>query len=396
MPKIRFTEGVIRSLVRKAEAAGKTLEFTDQDTPFEFGLRATIPNSRYRKGRLSWFCRVTFRGAKKRFGLGDYPGVGLAEARDAAWAHRLDVKRGVDPRAAENGKTFGELLEEYRATRVHLSDGTKYLDKLWLEKRLSDWHCIPLASITRRMIADRQLQERSRGDQCGDAFKGALGTMLSYAMDRGYIDSNPAFRLKDLYKNRPRKRYLSDEEIPIVWNFLEQEASSISYAIRMLLLVGQRPREVYQMPYHEISGEWWNLPAARTKPRRDHRIYLSEPARDLVSKMEGRSVARKRDGAIYRPVFPGRRPNRALESITSCMERFRKAHPEIPHWIPHDCRRTFRTWLARQECPKEISKALLNHSDKDISDDYNCWMYEPQRIQWWTRYGEHIMSLVKG
>ena len=48
----------------------------------------------------AWVLRYTFGGKRRDMGLGAYPTVGLADARDAAEDARKLLRRGADPLAA--------------------------------------------------------------------------------------------------------------------------------------------------------------------------------------------------------------------------------------------------------------------------------------------------------
>src|SRR5216683_1102917 len=73
----------------------------------------------------SWVSRFQMDGKRRDMGLGPYPDVSLAEARDKATAHRRERHNGTDPldarearRQAERvavakGRTFREVAEEF-------------------------------------------------------------------------------------------------------------------------------------------------------------------------------------------------------------------------------------------------------------------------------------------
>ena len=67
-------------------------------------------------GAKKWVLRFLWQGNAREMGLGAYPEVGLAEAREKAIAGRRLARSGVDP-IAERRKdrgipTFGELADE--------------------------------------------------------------------------------------------------------------------------------------------------------------------------------------------------------------------------------------------------------------------------------------------
>src|SRR5215469_4045661 len=80
-------------------------------------------------GHGSWLLRYQLDGKRKSIGLGAYPGVGLAEARDKAREKRKLLADRIDPlehrqserskRRAESAKryTMAQLIGEYVGTR---------------------------------------------------------------------------------------------------------------------------------------------------------------------------------------------------------------------------------------------------------------------------------------
>jgi hypothetical protein len=75
----------------------------------------------FKSGRATWcLCyRPQRGGGRRRFGLGSFPTVGLAEARRRADRHRGKISDGADPqaerRAARNAPTLAEVIELYLA-----------------------------------------------------------------------------------------------------------------------------------------------------------------------------------------------------------------------------------------------------------------------------------------
>ena len=78
-------------------------------------------------GAKSWVFRFQIEGKRRDMGLGPYPDVTLARAREKAAAHRAQSREGADPLAAKRaerqaqrladakGRTFREVAEEYIA-----------------------------------------------------------------------------------------------------------------------------------------------------------------------------------------------------------------------------------------------------------------------------------------
>ena len=81
------------------------------------GLRLVVAGS----GAKKWVLRFTIDGKRREMGLGSFPDVGLAEARDQAAAYRKQAKAGVDPIEArqtgiETTPTFTTCAARYIQT----------------------------------------------------------------------------------------------------------------------------------------------------------------------------------------------------------------------------------------------------------------------------------------
>jgi len=59
--------------------------------------------------------------------------------------------------------------------------------------------------------------------------------------------------------------------------------SSVKRALKMILVTAQRPGEVAQMHRNQITGRWWTIPADVAKNSREHRVYLSDMALELIA-----------------------------------------------------------------------------------------------------------------
>nr|WP_330163176.1 hypothetical protein [Yersinia frederiksenii] len=66
----------------------------------------------------------------------------------------------------------------------------------------------------------------------------------------------------------------------------------------------------------------------------------------------------------------------------------------IPHWTPHDLRRTVRTGLARLGCPSEVAEAVLGHSRKGIEGTYDLYRYEAECKIWLQKWADYLDTLM--
>src|SRR5215213_8766995 len=74
--------------------------------------------------RKSWLLRYGFQGRAREMGLGPYPRVTLAEAREKAREQRALLRQGIDPLAAKRGAS-----QRGRPGRYDLSGGGRGPDR---------------------------------------------------------------------------------------------------------------------------------------------------------------------------------------------------------------------------------------------------------------------------
>jgi integrase len=100
----------------------------------------------------------------------------------------------------------------------------------------------------------------------------------------------------------------------------------------------------------ELDEGIWTVPASRMKAGREHRVPLSERAREIITSM--REV---RSGEY---VFPGQKLGRPMSNMAleMLMRRLKVAD------TVHGFRSSFRDWAAEQtNFPREVAEAALAH-----------------------------------
>jgi hypothetical protein len=67
---------------------------------------------------------------------------------------------------------------------------------------------------------------------------------------------------------------------------------------------------------------------------------------------------------------------------------------DIPHWTPHDLRRTVRTGLSRLQCPNEVAEAVLGHTKAALKGFIICinMMLSVKWLQVWADYLDSLLD----
>ncbi len=389
---IKFTDNYIKHLQPEKNWFEKT-EAT--------GLALRIMPS----GSKSWIYRFTFNGQRCKMTLGKYPGISLKQARELHIQAESLKEQGINPiEHAELQKT----KQIHTMEKLVLSWYTGYIKKNRKQpqqiKQLIDADIIPLLGhMELEKIQARDITKAldtivNRGAPVhANKVLSTIKQALNYASSRGELTANPAanIRTRDIGGlEKPRERFLTLEEIKLLWLFLDSDSSKISLhiklGIKIILLTGVRTAELRLAQWSEFVFEQslWTIPASHTKSGMVIKIHLSPQTKVLLSQLKNHNTS------DY--VMPGSKDDQPLtdKALPRAVNRIQE-RIGIPQWTPHDLRRTFATQLgeALHIDPVVIEKCL-GHKMPKIMATYNKNEMLPQRKQALDRWGKFIEHLV--
>jgi len=108
----------------------------------------------------------------------------------------------------------------------------------------------------------------------------------------------------------------------------------------------------------------WRIPGERTKNGREHQLHLPVAARDIINgapRIKGRDLV----FSIRGKSPPGNWDiaQRVLDAaMTKAAHNERGKAVEIPHWTPHDLRRSFVTGLQHIGIEPHVIERAINHT----------------------------------
>lgn len=345
----------------------------------------------------SWILRLRIAGERQVLGLGPYPQVSLAEAREQARELSLEAKGGVNLRArkraersaliaaAARNKTFQQCAESYM--EAHASDYTN-------DKHRKQWastlqtYAFPIigkmlvADIGMRHVLDVLLQPTKHRDgrtgklwetktETAKRLLDRIRTVLDFATVNQYRSgTNPAtwkgFLDTQLASPRGLQRVKHQPALPYseVGDFmakLRKNESISAKALQFLILTGVRSGSVRLAEWSEIdlTKKLWTIPAEHTKARREHRVPLQPQTIALLKSLPKIAGNNK--------VFPSPR-GRALSdmALSQLMRGMRERGELTVEAVPHGFRSTFRDWAAEQtNYPDEIRRVASGHTVGD-------------------------------
>ena len=358
----------------------------------------------------SWALRYRAGGRARKLTLGRYPAVDLAMARKLAKVALGQIALGRDPgaekiaerKAAAKGPDdlnkatpFGIVRDEY--LRLHISKkrrSTQRQAESLLKREFARWDKRPIGEITRgdiHRVLDA-IVDRGHGATANRA-QAYLKMMLSWAIERGIIDSSPADRMRRPAEEEARDRVLGDEELKQVWKACDELPHPYDKIIRLLVLTGARRREISEMEWPELDLEagTWTLPAARAKNNCAHKLPLPLQAVATLKGMPrllGSKFVFTNEGVV--PVNNFATVRRIFTGLLSA---------DMPRWTLHDLRRTTASGLARLGQPIHVVEKILNHRSGSLSGVagiYNRHSYEPEMKAALQQWADHIDKLTGG
>ena len=316
----------------------------------------------------SWTQSVRIDGRPTSLGLGRYPVVTLAMARERALENARAIAQGRDPR--RSGKavpTFAEALETVigihapnwkdragseRQWRTSLATyalprlGAKTVDAVTSADVMAV--LLPIWS-TKRVTAGRVRQR--------------IGAVMKWAVAQGLRADNPAgdaisAALPRTAAVQRHQRALPHAEVrAALARVRDCDASrSIRLAFEFLVLTATRSGEVRNARWEEIDrdGAVWTIPAERMKNGREHRVPLSDRALEVLDEATELAVA---GGWVFPSPRGGAIPQRHLSELTRTLGI---------DAVPHGFRSSFRDWAAEcTDAPREVCELALAHVSGD-------------------------------
>lgn len=346
-----------------------------------FGIRVTP------KGTKSFVYKYDVDGQDRWLTFGQYPKMKLAEALKKYGEALEKVEAGDDP-AAENV----DLNRINRTSPTVRQLASAYVEKYakphkrsWEEdERILNKYVVPVlgakkaAKVTRREIVDLLDGMIAAGAPVqANRTLATARRMFNFAIDRSILASSPCHRMKPPSPEGSKDRYLSLDEIKMVWNALDSApiTKQTCQALRLLLLTLQRSSEVLGMNRCEIDlqNKTWVIPATRTKNKRKHLVPLSAAAFEIVEQR-----LKSTSDAGY--LFPGEgRGDHMTKAALSRAVARNLDHFGIPKFTPHDLRRTGSTQLAAFKVPRFDRDRVLNHTDRTVGAVYDIHEYEEEK-----------------
>ena len=327
----------------------------------------------------SWVLRILVGDKRRHIGLGGYPTVTLAQARDRAREMRELVLKGIDPvekrrEAARDlkirqasRKTFEEVAQAFIAYQEHSWKNTKHR-KQWSSTLEAYAYPIlgqmPVDAITEQSVIAVLEPIWTLKTETASRLRGRIESILDWARVRGHrVGDNPARWKGHLDKVFPAQSLVKKVEhfpavpvntVPTFYRRLEGISGVSAIALRFLILTAARSGEVRGAEWVEIDMEQaiWTIPASRMKSKRQHRVPLSAAALAVLQATREHKLATG-SGLVFCNSKGGKLSDM---SLTSVMRRMKVEA------VPHGFRSSFRDWVGEHtQYPSDVAEMALAH-----------------------------------
>lgn len=338
----------------------------------------------------SWVLRTMIGNKRSEIGLGGFPDVTLAQAREAAREAKDAIRRGVNPieqrraaraaLAAQNarGMAFKTAMDAFLKIKLAEFDNPKHAAQ-W--RASLDAYAVPF--LGNMQVSDITVHDIARAlepiwttkTETASRLRGRIEAVLAWATVKGHREGDNPARWRgnlDAILQKPSKvskvahhPALALADAPAWFADLRKRDGMATRALEFLALTAARSGEVRGATWAEIDldAALWTIGAGRMKAGREHRVPLIPAGVALLKALP------RMDGTDL--VFPAARGGMLSDmSLSACMKRMNEAkmggyvdprsgRPAVPHGL----RSTFRDWVAEHtDYPRDMAEIALAHT----------------------------------
>lgn len=360
------------------------------------------------KNTRSWILRVVvghridnngeLKIHRRDIGLGSYPEVSLAEAREKARELKLQIRNGIDPLEQKQKQLEAQRIQKIRdktfreCAQVVITNKTRELKN---QKHIGQWsstletYIYPtlgdriIGSITKIDIATALESIWIEKNETAKRIRGRIETIFDYAKAMEYfVGDNPATwkgnlepilgNLKQESRPHPSLPY---EQVAGFIQHLRQRKGISPKALEFAILTACRSGEVFGALWKEIDFKniIWIIPKERMKADKEHRVPLSQAAISLLEQLYHETHLQP-DDFIFPAPRGGMLSDMSLTTLIRRMHEQKLKENDLGYIDPkqnrvittHGFRSTFRDWSAdKTDYPREVCEHVLAHKLPD-------------------------------
>ena len=354
-------------------------------------------------GSKSWVQRIAIDGRRRDVGLGGFPAVSLAKARERASQNQDAIADGRDPVAEK--RTPKPAMPTFReaARACHEIHRPRWRN----EKHAANWlatlerHAmpklgqLPVDRITRADVLAVLTPIWGTRQETARRVRQRIRAVMRWAVAQGHRDDNPAGEgidgalppmpaIRAHFRALPLSRGAGGAGEPS-WRPRREWRPKTCF--EFLVLTAARSGEARGATWGEIDLDagLWTIPAERMKGGVDHRVPLSEAA---IAALEEAAPLRDESGLV----FPSPVGGRQLSDMT--LTKILRTVGLAERATVHGFRSSFRDWAA--ECTNAsyaaMELSLAHHVGNAVERAYARSDLLEQRRALMDQWAEYVVG----
>lgn len=396
-----LTDKAIRALAPRA----KLYRVTDADG---LCLEIAPAGPRSPTGAKLWRYRYRFAGKPRMLALGEWPDVGLADARERRNAARKLLAQGRDPGAARKAdkvravlsaaNTFGAVRAEWMASHgAKLAEVTR-MKAEWLFELASALDARPLAEITPpEVLAVLRTVEKGGRHETARRVKQRIGQVFRYAIATGRAERDPTPDLRGALTPPVTKSRAAVTDPAAIGDLLRALEAyngqpATAAALKLAPLLFARPGNLRAMEWAELDldAAEWRIPAGKMKMREAHVVPLSTQAVAILRALQpltGRG----------RYCFPSLRTADRPMSENTVNGALRRLGFDKDTMTGHGFRAMASTRLNELGWAPDVIERQLAHAERnEVRKAYNRAQYMAERERMMQAWADYLDGLRTG
>lgn len=402
-----LTDSEIKRSIKEVERQGRQKTLSDGDGRGT-GRLVLIIKPMATRVTADWYAQQWRSGKRSMSKIGSYPSITLADARQrfsrdyaAPIQKRSSIRLAVDSRDA----TVTDLFEAYTdAMRADGKVSWEHVRKVLMPVADTLGKDRPAREVEPDEIVEAIRPVYDRGaKRMADAIRSYVRSAYSWGMksENDYrINTTRRFRLAynpaagiPTEKKNPGTNWLREPQFAKLYKWLECPDVEIfapyTYAIRLLMLTGQRVQEIASLHADQYDRKEQMLFWPTTKNGRSHSIPLPDIAVELLEKCPP-----NKHGWIFPSMLD---PTKSVShgSLYSFTWR-QRGRGVIPFATNRDLRRTWKTLAGKAGVSKETRDRIQHHlMNNDVSTvHYDRWNYLPEKREGMRIWNDFITEVI--
>lgn len=365
-------------------------------------------------GAKRWRLAYRFDGKQKLLAIGVFPGVGLADAREAAREARKLIDSGKDPMVerkraqakarASAANTFESIANELIIKREREGRAPATLNAMrWLVRvACPHFGARPISEITApEVLAALQSVEKRETYSVAVKLREFVGSVCRFAIATARAEIDPTYALRGALTTPPTKNRAAIVEARAFGGLLRaidgyKGAPETRAALQLLALTALRPGELRSATWAEFDLEAgvWTVPEGKTKTRRAHRVPLAPQAIAVLREL--RCLFGRGDGFL----FPNVRERRRYMSENTLVAALRRLGFGKEVASAHGFRSTFSS-LANESglwSADAVERQLAHVERNAVRRAYqraDFWEERVRMMTWWADRCDEMRAAVQ-